>query len=328
MPSPHQIPDDESDARRTEFDKGEHEVQLKVAEIELKHSQAEKDSRLTPILIAVWTAAVAALGNGAVSWFNGQQTYRLESEKAQSAIILEVVKTNGPDRAATSLGLLLQIGVISQEYAGEKLQSYLKTRAAGQGPSKDGVSSDPASEANCKPTGDYVVVDVHWGDADGGLNVRVGPNQTQVGVIPATGTGIDVGACTGGWCQVHYRCLSGWAFAQHLKLRSTRLANVKGVSDSTGLIVRRDPDRATGVQTGTLASAAKDIVKHSCQTGQPMNDEQWCQISAGTISGWVPQENLADEPMPQTPSVVSNARSEVIAPANPTPTGSAPPRPE
>ena len=84
---------------------------------------AGKSSSLTPILIAIWTTAIAALGNGVVSWFNGRQMYALEQEKAQSAVILEVVKTNSPDKAAGNLAFLVEIGVISEEQAGERLRT-------------------------------------------------------------------------------------------------------------------------------------------------------------------------------------------------------------
>ena len=93
---------------------------LGAEEAEPKRNGVEKSSNLGPILIAVWTAAIAAIGNGVVSWFNGQQMHRLESAKAQSAVILEVVKTNSPDKAANNLAFLVEIGVISQEQAGER----------------------------------------------------------------------------------------------------------------------------------------------------------------------------------------------------------------
>lgn len=305
---------------------GEREVQNKAQQAEGRRSDAEKGSNLGPILIAVWTTAIAALGNGVVSWFNGQQMHRLESEKAQSAVILEVVKTNSPDKAANNLAFLVEIGVISQEQAGERLRNYLKTRVVGQGPSisqsNDTTPNNLSGDATCSAaTGDYVVVNVHLGDSDGGLNIRVGPNQTAIGVIPTTGTGVDVGTCAGGWCQVRYKCLSGWAYADYLALRNTRLARLKDVSDPAGLIVRRDPG-PKGEPTGTLAAATTDVIKHVCQKAPLTENEQWCQISSGRISGWVPLENLEDQPRHLTSQVAPAANS--IA----TPAGSAPPRPE
>jgi len=326
-PTPQTDVGDDADSRLKELSLREREIQIKAEEVELKRSEAEKNSRLGPILIAVWTAAIAALGNGVVTWINGQQMHLLEREKAQSAVILEVVKTNSPDKAASNLAFLVDIGVISQEQAGERLQKYLKTRVAGQGPSipqsGDGTPNDLSADAACRAAdGDYVVANVRLGDSDGGLNIRLGPNQTAVGVIPTTGTGVDVGTCTGGWCQVRYRCLSGWAFADYLALRSTRLVKVKGLSDPAGLIVRRDPG-VKGAPTGTLALTATDVVKHVCQTAPLTNNEQWCQISAGKISGWVPLANLED----QLPQQAARGAPDAID-IEPRPTGSAPSPPE
>lgn len=284
-----------------------------------KSGDAEKTTKVSPILIAVWTAAVAALGNGVVSWMNGRQMYALEHEKAQSAVILEVVKTNSPDKAAGNLAFLVEIGVISEEQAGERLKNYLKTRVAGQGPSlssaNDKSTGDLSADATCGPTvGDYVVVGVHLGDSDGGLNIRLGPNQTSIGVIPATGTGIDVGTCMNGWCQVRYKCLSGWAFANYLALRKTRLARVKDSVDPGGLVVLRDPG-PKGVQTGTLAVGTTDVVKHVRQEAPLTDHEQWCQISSGTITGWVPLANLEEHktlPAAQAAPVADHAATKSV----------------
>lgn len=325
-------PNDPSDDRLKEIALREREIQIKAEEIELKRSEAARSSKFGPILIAIWTAAAAAAGNGVVSWINGQQMHRLESEKAQSAVILEVVKTGSPDKAASNLAFLVEIGVISQEQAGARLRNYLQTRVAGQGPStpglKDGSTGDLSADAACASAGDYVVVNVHWGDDDGGLNIRIGPNKTPVGVIPATGTGVDVGACSGGWCQVRYKCLSGWAYAQHLALRSTRLARFKDVSDPKGMLVRRDP-RIEAEPVGTLAANTADVVKHICQPAPLSTDEEWCQISVGKMSGWVPHKNLEDQPVASASHAVSSTIADGAKPASATtPASTAPPRPE
>jgi SH3-like domain-containing protein len=322
---------DATDDRLKEIALREREIQIKAEEVELQRSEAAKSSKFGPILIAIWTAAAAAAGNGVVSYMNGQQMHRLENEKAQSAIILEVVKTGSPDKAASNLAFLVEIGVISQEQAGARLRNYLQTRVAGQGPSTLGSTGDLSADAACTSTsvGDYVVVNVHWGDEDGGLNIRIGPNKTPVGVIPTTGIGIDVGTCSGGWCQVRYKCVNGWAFAQHLALRSTRLARFKDISDPKGLLVRRDP-RTDGEAVGTLAASTTDVVKHVCQPAPLSTDPEWCQISVGKMSGWVPQKNLEDQPAAApTSHVVSSTVADSVKPASATtPTATAPPPPQ
>jgi SH3-like domain-containing protein len=325
-------PENNQIIQEAEFKLREQEIKNKAAEIELKRSEAENSSKRGPILIAIWSAVAAAAANGVVSWFNGQQVHKLEIEKAQSAIILEVVKTNNPDKAANNLAFLVDIGLISEEQAGARLRNYLKTRVPGQGPSlsqSTKETGDSNSEGSCSAPGDYVVVDVRWGDTDDGLNIRVGPNQTVIGVIPQTGIGVDVGTCTGGWCQVRYKCFNGWAFAQHLALRSTRLAHVKVGPDEQGLVVRKDPG-VSGVQTGTLAPKATDLVKHICQPAPLPTDEEWCLISADKVSGWVPAKNLEKEIMQQaSQAALSGGLPSKAAPVSaPRPAGSAPSQPE
>jgi uncharacterized protein YraI len=337
----------ESNDRLRELALREREIQIKADEFTLKRTESEKTSRLTPILIAVWTTAVAVVGNGVVSWLNGQQTYRLEqekaqrlhqlesekaqrlhqleSDKAQSAVILEIVKANGPDKAAGNLAFFVEIGVIAQE----RLRSYLGTRPAGQGPSTLASNEGSSSEGNrttCpEMAGDYVVVDVHLGDEHGGLNVRLNPNKTIVGVMPATATGIDAGTCREGWCQIRYGCLTGWAYAQHLALRSTRLVKVTGLTELAELTVRRDPG-TRGAPTGTLSSNATDIVKHVCQAAPLTNDEQWCQISSGKISGWVPANYLDDQVKRQTTNTSAMPVIDSILTISPTPAATTSPR--
>ena len=124
------VPRNEPNARDEDDGAHEFEQKLEAQKADPKRSASEKSSSLGPILIAVWTAAIAAIGNGVVSWFNGQQMHRLENAKAQSAVILEVVKTNSPDKAANNLAFLVEIGVISQEQgAAQKLLENPRRRA-------------------------------------------------------------------------------------------------------------------------------------------------------------------------------------------------------
>src|SRR5262249_20320350 len=70
-------------------------------------------------------------------------------------------------------------------------------------------SSDWArAQSSCsRPESEYVVVGVPLKDPLGGLAVRAAPEPSakQLGVIPASGTGIGTTNCTaGGWCEVNY----------------------------------------------------------------------------------------------------------------------------
>jgi secreted trypsin-like serine protease len=57
----------------------------------------------------------------------------LEQSKAEAARILEVVKTNNPDKAATNLKFLIDTGLISDQNVSKQVQAYLDTRKPGEG---------------------------------------------------------------------------------------------------------------------------------------------------------------------------------------------------
>ncbi len=137
--------------------------------------------------------------------------------------------------------------------------------------------------------GDYVVVNVKWGDPDGGLIISNGPgmNAQRLGVIPLTGGGVEIFECQGIWCRVRYICQEGWSSKLYLTARSQVLHHVVGVqaNDPEGLNVRSGPGFSYP-QSGSIPFNAADVVKHSCQPS-PVDGSSWCLVSRGTLSGWV-----------------------------------------
>src|ERR1700752_4002362 len=102
------------------------ELELKRDELGLKRSELNRPQWFNPLVIAILAAAVAAVGNIVVtlvcsheqSRLNSDQpaeTRRLEQANAEAARILEVLKTNDPDRAAVNLQFLIEAGLISDE---------------------------------------------------------------------------------------------------------------------------------------------------------------------------------------------------------------------
>jgi hypothetical protein len=86
-------------------------------------------------VLAVLAAAVAALGNGAAALIASSTTQQVEETKAEAARILEIIKTGDPDRAASNLEFLLELGLISEPNRARKLNATLKNRIPGLGPS-------------------------------------------------------------------------------------------------------------------------------------------------------------------------------------------------
>lgn len=297
----------------------ERELALKEEETRLKREEAERTRWTSPIVLAIVGASLAAVGNGIVAWYNGHQqqsleiektasTRTIEGQKAEAALILEVVKTNDPDKAALNLAFLLEAGLVTEDGRRNQITSYLSTRKNGQGPQLAATGSVAGSSTETAQTcpqvqGDYMTVDVHWGDSDGGLVVRTGPTEgrVRIGVIPATGTGIGVGSCESGWCQVRYKCLNGWAFSKYLALRTTRLRRVAAIeaTDPRGLVVRKEPDDDAG-SLGAVPADAMNLVAHVCQhiVDKGLDKGDWCQITYDRLSGWVPQRFLGQQDAP------------------------------
>jgi hypothetical protein len=137
---------------------------LLKSELALKESEAKRARWSSPLVLAVLGTALAALGNAGVTWINGRDQRTLEDTrataaqhiqdnnnraqltleefKADSGRILEVIKTNDPDKAAVNLKFLLDSGLVSSARTSQNLNTYLAKRAAGEGPSLPAVAQD------------------------------------------------------------------------------------------------------------------------------------------------------------------------------------------
>jgi uncharacterized protein YraI len=141
------------------------------------------------------------------------------------------------------------------------------------------------------PPGEHVVINVPWEDADGGLRIVDEPHNNAAVrvVIPSAGVGVKVSTCNpGGWCQVRYNCIEGWAYAaRYLAPQSKTLVSVIGVSpsDPEGLNVRIGPAHTFAAHFSVPYNAT-GLIKHQCQAS-PGDGSQWCLITANGGSGWV-----------------------------------------
>jgi hypothetical protein len=172
-----------SERERFEAEQRYRDRQLSQAAEELRLKAAEQSqSRWTsPLVLAIVAAAIAALGNSFVAFFNGRQQRILEKtradenrklerqkakdqvelekskaeaqraldeQQAESARILEATKTAGSrEAAAVNLEFLLQAGLVTGALA-ERLGKYLATRRPGEGPSLPSADGRFAFEAD------------------------------------------------------------------------------------------------------------------------------------------------------------------------------------
>jgi len=135
----------EQTALEFEREKWRSEYDLRRREIELKERDAIRSRWSSPLVLAVFAAAAAGLGNAAAIWLTGveqrkleatkaEQTRSIEETKAETARILEMIKTGNPDKAAENLKFLLATGLIADTDRRTSIGKFLTNRPAGQGP--------------------------------------------------------------------------------------------------------------------------------------------------------------------------------------------------
>jgi hypothetical protein len=139
---------DVSDRERFDFEreKWRADVALRERDTALKERDNAAARWRSPLVVAIFAAAVAAIGNAGVAYLNGSQQLAVESGKAESARILEMIKTGDSDAAAHNLDFLLKAGLITDPDRVGKVAAFLKTRPAGTGPALPSPSGRVAFE--------------------------------------------------------------------------------------------------------------------------------------------------------------------------------------
>jgi hypothetical protein len=134
---------DVSDRDRFEFDrqKWRAEFDVRAREVAVKEKEQAGSKWRSPITVAILAAAAAAAGNAIVAIINGSQQVALENSKAESARILEMIKTGDTEQAASNMEFLLKSGLVADEKRAERLAQYLQTRERGTGPSLPAASA-------------------------------------------------------------------------------------------------------------------------------------------------------------------------------------------
>ena len=125
----------------------EQDQYLRGREIEHQEEELRRARWTNPLVLAILAAAIAGFTNAGVSFMNNahqlhlekfkaDQTYTLERSKEEATRILEMIKVSGtektaPDRAATNLGFLTDLGLISDQTVANNIREYVKNRKPG-----------------------------------------------------------------------------------------------------------------------------------------------------------------------------------------------------
>jgi len=120
--------------REREIEIKEREQRNREEELKLKIAEARRSRWSSPLVLAIFAAAVAAFGNLFAAVLKRDEQQTLEATRSEASRILEVIKTNDPEKAATNLAFLLDTGLVDDPRRRKELQRYLDRRKAGQGP--------------------------------------------------------------------------------------------------------------------------------------------------------------------------------------------------
>jgi hypothetical protein len=134
--------------RERELSAKEAELELKKQEIELRKKEVRRALWKEPLFLAIVAATIAALGNVGATYYTGTEQQTLERSRAETGRILEVIKTNDPDKAAANLHFLIDVGLLSDEKVKGALETYLKDRQRGQGVALPVAVTSPSTTTN------------------------------------------------------------------------------------------------------------------------------------------------------------------------------------
>jgi hypothetical protein len=132
-----EMPDRDVEQKRLDLDRERLNFEQEKWRDELTFKKIEHGRALwlNPLVFAIFGAAVAGLLNVVVAYVNGSSQRELEKSKSEALLVLEMIKTADPDKAAANLAFLADTGLLSDKDQVERIHNYLKQRTPGQGPS-------------------------------------------------------------------------------------------------------------------------------------------------------------------------------------------------
>jgi hypothetical protein len=120
------------------------ELALKGRELDIRERESRRARWSNPLVLAIAGAALAAVGNIVATYYTGVQQRDTEAvkhraeqererERSESQLILEVIRTANPDKAAENLAFLVRTSLINDRVRREAISKYVDARPAGTG---------------------------------------------------------------------------------------------------------------------------------------------------------------------------------------------------
>lgn len=130
------------DQQRWEVERGFREREVAAKERDLTLQEADMDLRRkaqasqwhNPLAMAIFAATITLVSNSVLTYLNGQQTLKLESNKAEFSRVADMLRTGGdPDKAAALLTFLVDVKLLRDPDVVAGLRNYVANRKPGSG---------------------------------------------------------------------------------------------------------------------------------------------------------------------------------------------------
>lgn len=119
--------------REREVAAKERELTLQEADMDLRR-KAEASQWHNPLAMAIFAATITLVSNSVLTYLNGQQTLKLESNKAEFSRIADMLRTGGdPDKAAALLTFLVDVKLLKDPDVVTGVRDYVAHRKPGSG---------------------------------------------------------------------------------------------------------------------------------------------------------------------------------------------------
>jgi hypothetical protein len=112
----------------------EAEQRVREQDFALRREESQRSHWRSPLIVAIFTAALAGFGNAIVTLMNGWQAQTLERARSEATRILEMTKTGDPEKAAENLRFLADSGLIEDPKRLKAIRTFLDKRMKGSGP--------------------------------------------------------------------------------------------------------------------------------------------------------------------------------------------------
>lgn len=112
----------------TAREKFEFEKEMRQGELELRRQEVWRTRWGNPLVIAIFTAAAAALANLAVTYLTARKEARMEAVKAQNALVMAALKTDDDDgarKSAVNLKFMADIGLLQDKSVAVRANDFI-----------------------------------------------------------------------------------------------------------------------------------------------------------------------------------------------------------